>query len=308
MVDVVGIGEILIDLIAQESVPINEAVTFKRFPGGAPANVLVGISRLGLSVGMITRVGNDFFGRYLLSVLKREKIDTKCVKIDEIYKTGLAWVGLNEDKKPSFSFYRSPCADINLQKSDIDKEYITTAKVLHYGTVSMAEEPARSSIFHAISIAHENGVVVTCDPNFREDLWRTESPYTYLNKVIPKTDILKISIEDSEGLTNEFDEESLYSLINKGPKIILVTQGAEGATAYTKDEKITVKSYNVNTVDTTGAGDAFMAGFIFAYLYNYKLYECISFANKVASISTTKMGAMSALPTLDEIKGFNFKG
>lgn len=151
MVDVIAIGELLIDLIADTpELPLEEQSTFKRFAGGAPANFAVGIRRLGISSGMISKVGNDFFGRYLINKLKEAKVDISQIKQSNENKTALAFVGLDENRSPSFSFYRSPCADIMLKEEEIDEDYIKSAKLLMCGTVSMADEPARSAIFKAI--------------------------------------------------------------------------------------------------------------------------------------------------------------
>lgn len=136
MVDVIAIGELLIDIIAENSgVLLEEQTTFKRYAGGAPANFAVGIQRLGLLSGVITKVGDDFFGRFLINTLKNEQVDIGQIKITNEYKTTLAFVGLDETKSPSFSFYRSPCADIMLNEKEIDEGYIKSAKLLMCGTV-----------------------------------------------------------------------------------------------------------------------------------------------------------------------------
>ena len=124
MVEVIAIGELLIDLIASDpSLAMEAQTTFTRFPGGAPANFAVGVRRLGLTSGMITKVGDDFFGKFLLDTLKKEEVDVSQIQITRDYKTALAFVGLDENKSPSFSFYRSPCADIMLNENEI-KAYI----------------------------------------------------------------------------------------------------------------------------------------------------------------------------------------
>ncbi len=306
MTDIITIGELLIDLIGQEGKSLKETEIFKRFPGGAPANVAVGIARLGGNVGIITKVGNDFFGDFLLSKLKNEGVDTSQISVDPLLKTGLAWVGLDEEKKPTFAFHRTPCADLNLQMRDINTEYIKRAKILHYGTVSLTNEPSRSAIFHAVNLANEQGLTISCDPNFRKDLWKDENPYPLLLKLISKTQILKISREDAIGLTGDASDEAFHELLNKGLEIILVTMGNKGTRAITKDKEYNAPAFKVNVVDTTGAGDAFMAGFLYMYHKTKEIHNSLIMGNKVACLSLTKMGATSALPNLKEVNGYNF--
>lgn len=294
MVEVIGIGELLIDLINQNK------NRYDFFPGGAPANCMVGLSRLGTKSGMITKVGKDFFGDFLLKTLKENDVDISNIPSTENYKTGLAFVTLDKNKNPSFSFYRTPCADIMLKPEEINEEYIKNAKLLHYGTVSMADEPARSAIFHAIKLAHSNGLIVSCDPNFRKDLWRTEEPKEHLLKALKFTDMLKVSLNEAEYLTGEENESAYSRLLNLGPSTIMITT-SEGCRILTKEEDIRVPGFKVDVVDTTGAGDAFVAGFIHGTINKMPLFETGRFANAAAALSITKMGAMSALPTKEEV-------
>ena len=161
MTDVIAIGELLIDLIAEGyDLPLKDQTTFKRFAGGAPANFAVGVKCLGLTSGLITKVGNDFFGDFLLDTLKEKEVDISQIRVTKEFKTALAFVGLDENRSPSFSFYRSPCADIMLKVEEINENYIKSAKLLMYGTVSMADEPARSAIFQAIKYAKKQAIAV----------------------------------------------------------------------------------------------------------------------------------------------------
>ncbi len=301
MVDVIGIGELLIDMISQGT------NRYDFFPGGAPANAMVGVARLGISSGMITKVGKDFFCDFLLKTLKENGVDVANIPQTEDFKTGLAFVTLDEKKTPSFSFYRSPCADIMLAPEEINEKYIKGAKLLHYGTVSMADEPARSAIFKAVQLAHKNKLVVSCDPNFRSDLWKKEEPKEHLLKTLKYTDIFKVSQSEAEYLTGEKNENAYHELLNLGPSIVTITKGEKGCRILTKEEDITVPGFKVQVVDTTGAGDAFVAGFIYGIINHMPLYESGRFANAVAALSVTKMGAMSALPTKKEVAALIFQ-
>ncbi len=304
MVDVIAIGELLIDMIADiPGKSLESQTSFKRFAGGAPANFAVGVQRLGLTSGLITKVGADFFGRYLIKTLKNERVDISQIKKTKDYKTALAFVGLDEEKTPSFSFYRSPCADIMLKEQEIDENYIKSAKLLMCGTVSLADEPARSAIFKAIYYAKKNGLQVACDPNLRDDLWHFKDPREYIFKVLKDTDIFLPSISEVEFITGEKGEKALESILDLGPSIVGITQGKKGSTILTKDEKFFAPSYNVDVVDTTGAGDAYAAGLITGLLTNKTLEEILYFANAVSALKITREGAMNT-PTRKEVEYF----
>jgi len=304
MVDVIAIGELLIDLIADKTgVSLDEQITFKRFAGGAPANFAVGVKRLGISSGMITKVGDDFFGRFLIKTLKEKQVDISQIKTTKEFKTALAFVGLDETKNPSFSFYRSPCADIMLNENEIDEEYIKSSKLLMCGTVSLADEPSRSAIFKAIEFAKKHGLQVACDPNLREDLWHFKDPREHLFKVLKNTDIFLPSIAEAELITGEKGDNAFEAILELGPSIIGVTHGAEGSTILTKDEKFSAPSYKVKVLDTTGAGDAWAAGIITGLLTNMPLSEIPYFANAISALKITRKGAMN-IPNRKEVEDF----
>jgi fructokinase len=304
MVDVIAIGELLIDLIAEHpSTRMEDQTTFRRFAGGAPANFAVGVKKLGLSSGLITKVGTDFFGRFLVETLEKEGVDVNQIIPTSKYKTALAFVGLDEFKQPTFSFYRSPCADIMLKPSEINPDYIKSSKVLMYGTVSMADEPARSAIKQAIRIAKQNNVLVACDPNLREDLWHHQDPREYLLEALKYTDIFLPSLSEAEFITGEKKEQALEAIFDIGPSMIGLTSGEQGSRIITKEENFSAPSFKVTVVDTTGAGDAFAAGMITGILLKLEMKDIPYFANAVSSMKIRKKGAMS-LPTLTEVKAF----
>ncbi|MCK4943806.1 MAG: sugar kinase [Candidatus Aminicenantes bacterium] len=304
MVDVIAIGELLIDIIADTpGIPLEEQTTFKRFAGGAPANFAAGVQRLGLLAGMITKVGDDFFGRFLIETLKKEQVDISQVKITNEYKTALAFVGLDENRSPSFSFYRSPCADIMLTKDEIDENYIKSAKLLMCGTVSMADEPARSAIFKAVEIAKKYGLKVVCDPNLRDDLWHFKDPREHIFKILKDTDIFLPSISEAEFITGQKGDKAFEAILDLGPSIIGITYGSEGSSILTKDGKFFAPSYKVDVVDTTGAGDAFAAGLVTGLLTNMPLEKIPYFANAVSALKITRKGAMN-VPYRQEVENF----
>lgn len=304
MVDVIAIGELLIDLISDKpGFPLEDQTTFNRFAGGAPANFAVGIRSLGLSSGMITKVGNDFFGRFLIEKLKEVRVDITQIKLTDEYRTALAFVGLDKNMSPNFSFYRSPCADIMLNEQEIDENYIKSAKLLMCGTVSMADEPARSAIFKAIEYAKKHGLQIACDPNLRDDLWHFKDPREHIFRVLKDTDIFLPSISEAEFITGEKGKRAFEAILELGPSIIGITRGAEGATILTKDGTFSAPSYKVDVVDTTGAGDAFAAGLVTGVLTNMPPEKIVYFANAVSALKITRKGAMN-VPERKEVEDF----
>ncbi|MFX1284289.1 MAG: carbohydrate kinase family protein [Promethearchaeota archaeon] len=304
MADVIAIGELLIDLIADNpSARMEDQTTFKRFAGGAPANFIVGIKKLGFSAGLISKVGDDFFGRFLIETLEKEGIDISQIIITNEYKTALAFVGLDELKRPSFSFYRSPCADIMLKESEINTGYIKSAKLLMYGTVSIADEPARSAVKKAVHVAKQNDVLVACDPNLRDDLWHHQDPREYLLELLEMTDIFLPSLSEVELITGKKEEKAIEAIFEIGPKVIGVTSGEKGSRIITKEKTFFAPSFNVPVMDTTGAGDAFAAGMITGLLLKLNMNNIPYFANAVSALKIMKKGAMS-LPTMKEVTDF----
>ena len=303
-IEVIAIGELLIDMIADNpGMKMEFQTSFTRYPGGAPANFAVNVRRLGINSGVITKIGDDFFGRFLIDTLNNENVDTSNIAVTKEYKTALAFVGLDDQRKPNFSFYRSPCADIMLNTSEISEDYIKNAKFLMYGTVSMADEPVRSAIYEAVKIAKKNGIKVICDPNLREDLWHFQDPTEHLLKVIQDTDIILPSMDEAEFLTGEMGKKAIDALLDLGPKMVCMTKGSEGSLIQTGDGVFSAPAFNVNVVDTTGAGDAFAAGVCVGLILNFPMKKLPYFANAVSAIKIQRSGGMSG-PSLDEVQKF----
>jgi fructokinase len=315
MFDVTALGELLIDF-TPAGISEQGNILFERNPGGAPANVLACISRLGGSTAFIGKVGDDMFGHYLSDTLQKYNIDTAGLKFCSGTKTTLAFVQLDRCGDRSFSFYRNPGADTMLQPSDINYDLIRNSRVFHFGSLSLTDEPAKSATLAALKFAKENGCIISFDPNLRPLLWKSLShAYEEITSVMGFSNILKISEEELEFLTGKKDPEKgsdqLYHLY--GIPVILVTRGSKGCFFRFRDETGSKPAFSgCKTIDTTGAGDAFLGGFLYSLLsngtdspdkLNYSLLEQLTeFANAVASLSTEKKGAIPAMPSLAEVK------
>ncbi|XP_027939048.1 probable fructokinase-6, chloroplastic [Vigna unguiculata] len=306
---VVCFGEMLIDFVPTVSgLSLAEAPAFKKAPGGAPANVAVGISRLGGSSAFIGKVGEDEFGYMLVDILKENNVNHEGMRFDPGARTALAFVTLRSDGEREFMFYRNPSADMLLQEDELDLDLIRKAKIFHYGSISLITEPCKSAHIAAAKAAKDAGVVLSYDPNLRLPLWPSEdSAREGILSIWETADIIKVSEEEISFLTkgeDPYDDAVVRNLFHENLKLLLVTEGAEGCRYYTKEFSGRVKGLKVDAVDTTGAGDAFVAGILSQLAVNLSLIQkeeelrdSLKFANVCGALTVTERGAIPALPT-----------
>ncbi len=310
--DVTALGEILIDMTYAGKSEAGQTL-FEQNPGGAPANVLAAVSKLGKKTAFIGKVGNDMHGEFLRETVKKYGIDDhNLITTDEAFTT-LAFVSLSESGERTFSFARNPGADIMLSKEDVDYELIKNSFIFHLGSLSLTHEPARTATFSALSCAKENGVIVSYDPNYRAMLWKDEeAAINGMRSPLSYVDIIKISDEEIELVTGQkTPEEAIDYLLSMGISCVIVTMGAKGAMVGVKEGKIFKEPKPCKqVVDTTGAGDSFMGGFLYKLCENNlrpdeltldNLAEFTEFANQVASYCIGKRGGINAMPSLDEL-------
>ena len=310
MTDITAIGEILIDLTqsgrTEQGIP-----RFDANPGGAPANLAVAASRLGAKSAFIGRVGADSYGEFLRRTLEENEVDVSGLSVDPVQHTTLAIVSLDETGERSFSFYRDPSADVNLCFEDVPAELLADTRVLHFGSVSLTAEPSRSATLEAAKNAKAHGAWISYDPNYRASLWHDEqTAIRRMLEPLPLVDILKVSDEELPLLTGLTDpERGSARLGEKGPKLILVTLGADGAFYRLGGKTGHVPGVKVTVGDTNGAGDTFFGAFLSQLvkkervedLMQAELEAMIAFANKAAAITTSRHGAIPAMPTLSEM-------
>ena len=217
MIDITAVGEILIDLTQSGHNELGIPV-FAANPGGAPANLAVAAARLGASTAFIGKVGTDSFGTFLRNTLIENKVDVSGMITDPVSRTTLAVVALDKTGERTFSFYRDPSADVNLRSEEISAEQLKNTKFLHFGSVSLTTDPARSATLYAAKTAKENGAIISYDPNYRASLWSDEA--TAIDRMLePLTmvDVLKVSDEELPLLTGTTDlEKGSQILADKG--------------------------------------------------------------------------------------------
>ncbi|KAL0667182.1 hypothetical protein Bca4012_029886 [Brassica carinata] len=312
---IVSFGEMLIDFVPTESgVSLAEAPGFLKAPGGAPANVAIAVSRLGGRSAFVGKLGDDEFGHMLAGILRKNGVADQGINFDTGARTALAFVTLKADGDREFMFYRNPSADMLLRPDELNLELIRSAKVFHYGSISLIVEPCRSAHLKAMEVAKEAGALLSYDPNLREPLWPSkEEAKTQIMSIWDKAEIIKVSDVELEFLTgsNKIDDETAMSLWHPNLKLLLVTLGEKGCRYYAKNFRGSVDPFHVNAVDTTGAGDSFVGALLNKIADDHSILEdeerlrkVLRFANACGAITTTKKGAIPALPSDAEVLSF----
>ncbi|MHA1124101.1 MAG: carbohydrate kinase family protein [Candidatus Heimdallarchaeota archaeon] len=308
--DVIAIGEVLIDFVSSKSSK-GQLPSFQQCPGGAPANFIVGMARLGVNTAFIGKVSNDPFGEFLINTLNNEGVQTTNVlKAVRGEKTALAFVFHDENNERDFLFYRENSADQNLFTEEIKEDLFKNIKFLHFGSVSLTEEPLRSATFAAIDMCKKNGGKISFDPNIRLDLWEfNELDFNVLKKALEKTDVFLPSFEELAYFTDQkkmSDQQIIDELFGKyNLEIIVVKKGKDGCLIKQKNGFFAeIPSFDVPVKDTTGAGDGFNAGFLYGLLNDNTIEEAGIIGNAVGAFVIQREGAMTALPTYEELGSF----
>lgn len=316
------IGEALIDFIPDtKGVQLKDVNSFAKAPGGAPANVACAVSKLGGKSAFIGKLGDDAFGQFLTETMKNCGVNTSCIFYTREANTSLAFVSLKKDGNREFAFYRNPGADMLLCEEEIDASWFELGDVLHFGSVDLIEAPCKYAHKKAIEAIKEKGGFVSFDPNVRLPLWKNaEDCRKAILEFLPFADILKISDEELEFITGIKDQkEALNSLFIGDIGMIVFTKGKNGAELHTERFSTSVSEIKVEVADTTGAGDAFIGSLLYKLAEDKidlksldvkKADELINYANVVATITCMRKGAISALPTQDEVIKFlrEYKG
>ena len=305
MYDVIALGELLIDF-ASKSVDAAGYPTMAANPGGAPGNFLAALNVYGAKTAFLGKVGDDTFGHLLLDTLNGAGIETKGIVVDPDVFTTLAFVTFDDKGDRSFSFARKPGADTQLRWEEVDKSLIDQAKVFHFGTLSLTDDPARSTTQKAVAYAKGRGKLITYDPNLRKPLWKTEEEAKeQILWGLSHADVVKISDEEVEFLWNCTPEEGADKLLNEyGVGLAMVTLGPKGCYLKTANAVCSASGPKVSPIDTTGAGDIFGGSAVSRLLeLNKSIAELTAedlayigyFATTAASLSTEFVGGIPSI-------------
>ncbi|MBM6869058.1 carbohydrate kinase family protein [Pseudoflavonifractor phocaeensis] len=312
MKDLIAVGEVLIDLT---QTGVNEAGVrqYAANPGGAPANVAVAAARLGARTAFVGKVGQDTFGDTLRQVLVDNGVDVSGMYGTDQAPTTLAVVSVDPSGDRSFTFYRSPGADILLTPAEAEDALTEGTKFLHFGSVSLTADPSRSATLAAAKKAKSMGALVSYDPNYRANLWSDEATaVTWMKEPVALCDVVKLSEEELPLLTGTADlAEGTRRLVEQGVTLVLVTLGGEGAYYRVGEETGMVPGVATKVADTNGAGDTFLGAVLSRLvrrgeapldgLNGKAMEEILTFANRAASLTCSRSGAIPAMPTLEEL-------
>ena len=320
MADIVTLGELLIDL-TEKGKDENGNSKFVAYPGGAPANVAVAASRLGAKTKFIGKVGNDAFGHFLIDVMKEQEVDVSGLYQTDEQHTTMAIVTVNEDGDREFSFYRSPGADTLLTSDEAVKALDIDEKpaIIHVGSLSLTDQPARTACYDAVRFARDNGIIVSYDPNYRKALWGSEEEAVQMMKsLLPYADILKVADEEMLLLTGSSDyDEAGRILEEQGVRLVIITLGGDGVYVRYNGMSARIPGVKTTVVDTNGAGDTFLGAMLAKLAFRKyedreeesildgiteeELRGYVMYANRAAALTCSRPGAIPAMPTAGEL-------
>ena len=319
MADVICMGELLVEFVSTETnASLIESAGFIKAPGGAPANVAVALSNLGLSARFVGKVGDDPFGDYLRESLQEKSVDTQFLLVDPHARTTAVFVAVWEDGRKDLCFYRNPGADSMLLAEEMGAEMLQGGRCFHYGSVTLSEEPAASAQKKMLQMACEQGMMVSYDPNYRATLWPDpQTAQKTLQDFFQYCHLAKISTEEWELVTGTSNlAEGIEKILAYGVELLVLSRGEHGALATNGTYQIEVPGLAVEVVETTGAGDGFLAAMIaqllpkreqfgsLAKIPQEEVAVALNYANTVGAITCLKRGAIPALPTHEEVAQF----
>lgn len=315
--ELVALGEVLIDF-TQAGLSPNGQALFERNAGGAPANVAVQAARLGMSAQFVGKVGADMHGDFLRRSLQERGVDVSSVVPDPEAFTTLAFVEVDpRTAERSFSFARKPGADTRLSPAEVPEQAIRDCRVLHVGSLSLTDEPARAATLHAVDLARQAGALISYDPNYRASLWSSEhEAVEQMAVLLSRADLVKINEDEALLLCGTSSPEvAAQYILDRGVALVAVTLGSQGALVATRAESVLVPACPCQARDATGAGDSFWGALLFqlvheqgvrkaselAVLSHEALLCAGSFACAAASCCVERPGGIPAMPDMHEV-------
>lgn len=300
-IDVTAFGEVLIDMISREEVPLRQCQNFTRYFGGSPANVLVNLQRLNNTTAFISRVGRDDFGEYLIDILKEENINLDCLQYDDQAATPIIFVNKSKET-PSWLPYRG--ADINIEEKKNIYDKIKQTAIYFIGSFILSQNPARDTALKSIEYALDNNKIIAFDPSFRASLWSdSKKGKKIIKEIISESDFIKPSLDDAFHLFGKnTPKDYLKKYHDNGASIVILTLGKDGVLVSDgKTEPLHIPVFSKKVIDVTGAGDSFWSGFLSGVLRGLKIKEAAKLGNAVAAFKIQGIGALSSIPPLSEI-------
>ncbi|AGB41740.1 sugar kinase, ribokinase [Halobacteroides halobius DSM 5150] len=299
--DVLTVGEVLVDIISDKLVPsLKEARSFNRHFGGSPANIAMNLKKLGAKSGLLSKVGADGLGDYLIKKLETSGVDTRGIVRDSHYNTSAVLVTQSK-ATPEFIAYRD--AEKYITKEDIKEGLISEAKIIHLSTFALAAPVTRQTLLEIVEIAQKERKIVSLDPNYRPQLWEgNKKGQEFIKKLLSKVNITKPSLDDAKAIFGlATPKEYIQKFHQAGAELVILTLGADGVLVSTGEEIKRLDTFATKVVDTTGAGDAFWSGLYSSLVTGDKLERAIKVGNATAALALQEVGAITDLPTKDKV-------
>jgi len=307
--DLIAIGRACIDLNAVEyNRPMEETMTFSKYVGGSPANIAIGSSKLGLKAGFIGKIADDQHGRFIKSYMQGVGIDVSNIVIDkEGHKTGLAFTEIKSPDECSILMYRDDVADLYLEPSEVNEEYIKRAKLLLVSGTALAASPSREAVIKAVQLAKKNGVKVAFELDYRPYTWKSqEETAVYYSLIAEQAEIIIGTRDEYDVMENRKDgrnHETVQALFGKSAELIVIKHGVDGSYAYVKSGDVyRAQAYKTNVLKTFGAGDSYASAFLFALISGKSVGEALKYGSASASIVVSKHSSSEAMPQVEEIE------
>ncbi len=311
--DMIPLGRVAVDFNPVDYFkPLSESTTFKKYLGGSPANIAVGLARLGKKVGFIARVSDDQLGDFVTDFFKKEGIDvshiTRCTNGE---KLGLTFTEILSETESSILMYRDRIADLQLSVDDIDEEYIKKTKALLISGTALAQSPSREAALKALAFARRNGVKVIFDIDYRPYNWKNADEIAiYYSTVAGQSDIILGSREEfdlTEALIEpgRTDAQTAAYWHKKGAKIVVIKHGKEGSTAYTDDGRdYSIRPFPVKLLKSFGGGDGYASAFLYGLLEGWDIMDALEFGSASAAMLVASHACSQDMPSAEAVKEF----
>lgn len=288
-----------------------ESTTFKKYLGGSPANIAVGLARLGKKCGFFCRVSDDRFGDYVTAEFAREGVDTSRVRrCTNGEKLGLTFTEILTPDESSILMYRNDIADLALEPGDIDETYIAGAKALLISGTSLAQSPSREAALKAAALARKTNTPIIFDIDYRPYNWVSrDETAIYYSRVAEAADVILGSREEFD-LTESLlgldgtDQTSAAHWQAKNAKIVVIKHGKQGSTAYTGGESFSIKPFPVKALKSFGGGDGYASSFLYGLLEGWEIMDCLELGSASASLLVGAHGCSCFMPTLEEVRAY----
>ncbi|EGO63007.1 5-dehydro-2-deoxygluconokinase [Acetonema longum] len=312
--DIIPIGRVAIDFNPVDlNKPLDESTTFRKYLGGSPANIAVGMARLGKKVGFISKVSDDQFGRFVINYFKKEGIDTSHIAVAKNGESlGLTFTEILSPTASSILMYRNGVADLALSPEEVNEDYIKNAKAIIISGTALAASPSREAALLAMEYAKKHGTAVIFDIDYRSYTWQSKAELViYYSAIARASDIILGSREEYNLMESvvapagSSDQETAARWLACDNKIVVIKHGKEGSAAYTGSGGVyKIKPFPVKLLKSFGGGDAYASAFLYGLMEGWEIVDCLEFGSASAALLVASHSCSDAMPGVDEIREF----